>query len=140
MKNNEVLFHTKVVNDKALTGEAYVEDGLRVLISDPLSEEPGSNPEELFGLAWSTCLNATIQALLKGRGVNAQSRVEVDVSFKREADGRGFYFELEARAAIEGFEEKQVEKYLKSAHRKCPVSKIIGDYQHVSLTVMPFNS
>lgn len=138
--NKDALFHTKVVNDTALEGEAYVVDGLRVLISDPLSNEPGSNPEELFGLAWSTCLNATIQALLKGRGLDAKSRVEVDVSFKREADGRGFYFELAARAGIEGFEENQVEKYLKSAHRKCPVSKIIGDYQHVSLSVMPFNS
>lgn len=138
--NKDALFHTKVVNDAALEGEAYVVDGLRVLISDPLSNEPGSNPEELFGLAWSTCLNATIQALLKGRGLDAKSRVEVDVSFKREADGRGFYFELAARAGIEGFEENQVKKYLKSAHRKCPVSKIIGDYQHVSLSVMPFNS
>ena len=140
MKDKDALFHTEVVNDKALEGEAYVEGGLRVLISDPLSEAPGSNPEELFGLAWSTCLNATIQALLKGRGLDAQSRVEVGVSFKREADGRGFYFELDARAAIEGFEEKQVEKYLNSAHRRCPVSKIIGDYQHVSLSVMPFKS
>ncbi|NLB99442.1 MAG: OsmC family peroxiredoxin, partial [Lactobacillales bacterium] len=80
--NKDALFHTKVVNDAALEGEAYVVDGLRVLISDPLSNEPGSNPEELFGLAWSTCLNATIQALLKGRGLDAKSRVEVDVSFK----------------------------------------------------------
>ena len=52
MKDKDALFHTEVVNDKALEGEAYVEGGLRVLISDPLSEAPGSNPEELFGLAW----------------------------------------------------------------------------------------
>ncbi|MGP6147530.1 OsmC family protein [Jeotgalibaca sp. A127] len=140
MTKDDALFHTEVVNEYALDGEAYVKDGLRVLISDPLSQDPGSNPEELFGLAWSTCLNATIQALLKARGVNTRSRVEVVVDYKRESDGRGYYFDLTASAAIEGYDEDQTKKLFTNAHRRCPVSKIIGSYPHVFLNVMPFHS
>lgn len=137
---DNTLFSVEVVNEHALNGEAYVKDGLKVLISDPLDKVPGSNPEELFGLAWSTCLNATLQALLKGRGHANRSRVEVKVDFKRESDGRGFYFDLKALAAIEGYEEAQTRKMLAAAHRRCPVSKIIGDYPHIELNVMPFES
>lgn len=137
--NDDVLFRAEVVNEHALAGEAFVKGGLSVAISDPLSPELGTNPEELFGLAWSTCLNATIQALLKARGVNHKSRVETIVDYKRESDGRGFYFDLTARAAIEGYDEEKTQKIFTNAHRRCPVSKIIGSYPHVTLEVMPFD-
>lgn len=136
--SNDSLFHTEVVNDQGLVGEAYVKDGLRVLISSPLNDEPGTNPEELIGLSWATCLNSTILALLKGRKKSAESKVEVHVDFKREPNGIGYYFDLAAYVAIEGYSLEETTKLMNAAHRRCPVSKIIGDYEHVQLKAVPF--
>lgn len=135
---SDSLFHTEVVNEHGISGEAYVKDGLKVMVSSPLSDEEGTNPEELFGLAWATCLNATIQALLNGRGLTSKSRVEVAVDYERETNGIGFYFDLHAYVAIEGASIDETERFMNSAHQKCPVSKIISDYQHTRLTAVPF--
>nr|HRM20674.1 OsmC family protein [Trichococcus flocculiformis] len=93
---------------------------------------------QLFGLSWSTCLNATIEALLKARGAQARSQVQVHVDFCREEDGKGFYFDLKAFVSVEDMELAEVEKLAQSAHKRCPVSKIIGDYNHVTIEVVPF--
>ena len=58
------LYHTEVINDAGLNGHARVTLGgdLDVLTSSPLQDDPGTNPEQLLGLALATCLNATIEA------------------------------------------------------------------------------
>jgi len=136
----ESLYHTEIVNDEGLNGTAFVKDGLEFETSDPLKSTPGTNPEQLFGLSWATCLNATIEALLNGRGLTAKSKVEVHVDFSKEESGRGYFFDLKAFVAIEGLEQEVVEKIAKSAHQRCPVSKIIGPYEHVNITVVPYTA
>ena len=136
MKNS--LYHTEIINDEGLNGNVSVSDGESLQTSDPLKDLPGFNPEQLFGLSWSTCLNATIEALLKARGAQARSRVQVHVDFCREEDGKGFYFDLKAFVSVEDMELAEVEKLAQSAHKRCPVSKIIGDYNHVTIEVVPF--
>ncbi len=53
------LYHTEVINDAGLNGHARVTLGgdLDVLTSSPLQDDPGTNPEQLLGLALATCLN-----------------------------------------------------------------------------------
>ena len=136
MKNS--LYHTEIINDEGLNGTVSVSDGESLQTSDPLKDLPGFNPEQLFGLSWSTCLNATIEALLKARGAQARSQVQVHVDFCREEDGKGFYFDLKAFVSVEDMELAEVEKLAQSAHKRCPVSKIIGDYNHVTIEVVPF--
>ena len=132
------LYHTEVINSEGLNGIARVSDGSSLRTSDPLKDLPGFNPEQLFGLSWSTCLNATIEALLKARGAQARSQVQVHVDFCREEDGKSFYFDLKAFVSVEDMELAEVEKLAQSAHKRCPVSKIIGDYNHVTIEVVPF--
>lgn len=120
------LFETKIVNTDGVDGVAYVDktDGLRVITSSPLSEAPGTNPEELFGLAMTTCLNATIQSLLKARGLENKSRVESEIQLKRESNGIGYFFDVKLFASVEDFDLKEAEKIVKSAEKRCPVSKL----------------
>ncbi len=134
----ESLYHTEIINDEGLNGTAYVKDGIAVVTSDPFANTPGTNPEQLFGLSWATCLNATVAALLKGRDMEAKCKVEVHVDYHREESGRGYYFDLKAIIAIEGLELELAEKIAQSAHKRCPVSKIIGSYEHVSIAVVPY--
>lgn len=120
------LFHAEMVNENGVEGVAYVKnDGLEVSLSSPTSPAPGTNPEELFGLSLSTCLNATIQSILKASGNNNKSRVEVQVDFVKEIKKPGYYFNIVALAQIDGLEFKEAEKYIQMAERLCPVSKLI---------------
>lgn len=136
--NKDSLFHAEVVNNNGVTGNAYVKDGgLTVELGKPGSGQ-GTNPEELFGLSWATCLNETLQTFLKGRGLEASSKVEVHVDYKREKTGPGFYFELKALMSIEGMDNDSAKKFAQTAHRYCPVSKIIGDYEHAVIEVVPY--
>jgi organic hydroperoxide reductase OsmC/OhrA len=123
---SESLFKTTVVNTEGVDGIAYVDrkDGLRVVTSSPLNDLPGTNPEELFGLALTTCLNATIQSLLKARGKENQSKVTSDIHLKREKNGIGYFFEVNVFAAIEGLSVEDAQTVVESAEKRCPVAKL----------------
>lgn len=137
---NKPLFETKIVNTDGVDGIAYVDkiDGLRVITSSPLSEAPGTNPEELFGLAMTTCLNATIQSLLKARGFENKSRVESEIQLKREANGIGYFFDVKLFASIEDFDLKEAEKIVDSAEKRCPVSKLTHGATTLEITTVPY--
>ena len=133
MAHPKSLFHAEVVNDRALQGEAFVKnDGLRVVISDPLSPDPGTNPEELLGLSLSTCLNATIQALLKGRGLKNKSQVEVHIDLVPEEKG-GFFFEVLALVKIEGLPFEKADRIVQAAEKRCPVAKLLEGSKTVTV-------
>ena len=64
----KIIYTTTAVNVDALNGKSFIEGNddknWEVEISSPLSEKKGTNPEQLFALAYATCLNAPL-ALLK---------------------------------------------------------------------------
>ncbi|WP_205617857.1 OsmC family protein [Atopococcus tabaci] len=134
------LYETTAVNEDGVSGVAYIDrkDGLRVIVSSPTSEEPGTNPEELLGLSLSTCFNATIQSLLKARGMDRRSKVIVPIQLKREPSGVGYYFDVEIVASIEGLPIEEAEKIAASAEKRCPVSKLLQGSENVRLTTVPY--
>ena len=137
MKDRKPLFHAEIVNETGVNGQAFVKNGgLSVKLSSPLSDEEGTNPEELLGLSFSTCLNATIQSLLRARGKENKSRVEVHVDYMREPNGIGFFFNVEAFAKIEGLPFEESEKIVEEAENRCPVSKLLAGSQTVSVTAV----
>lgn len=134
MSQPKSLFHAEMVNEEGVDGVAYVKNGgLEVTVSSPVTEAAGTNPEELLGLSLSTCLNATIQSLLKARGKNNHSRVEVQVDFMRETSGIGFFFEVVGLAQINGMSLEEAELLVKEAEKRCPVSKLLAGSQTVTI-------
>lgn len=123
---SETLYETSVMNTDGVDGVAFVDrkDGLRVVTSSPLNGSPGTNPEELFGLALTTCLNATIQSLLKARGKDNHSKVTSDIQLKREEDGIGYFFEVAVFASVEGLPLDEAQVLVESAEKRCPVAKL----------------
>lgn len=134
MAQPESLYHAEMVNADGIEGKAYVKNGqLSVAVSSPLSEKEGTNPEQLLGLSFSTCLNATIESLLKGRGLENSSQVEVHVDFVREASGVGYFFEVLALARISDMTLERAEKIVTEAEKRCPVSKLLSGSSTVSV-------
>jgi len=134
MKDQKPLFHAEMVNETGVNGQAFVKNGgLKVKLSSPLNDDEGTNPEELIGLSLSTCLNATIQSLLKVRGKKNTSRVEAHVDFMREPNGIGFFFNVKAFVKIDGLSFEESEKIVKEAENRCPVSKLLAGSETVSV-------
>lgn len=126
MEIKKRLFHTEAVNENGVSGTAYIKHGgLSVNVSNPTSKEQGTNPEELLGLSLSTCLNATIKSLLRGRGLTNSSVVEVHVDLYPEPIESGFFFRVNAYAKIEGMSFEKAQKIVEQAEERCPVSKLL---------------
>ncbi|EHS87328.1 Organic hydroperoxide resistance protein [Limosilactobacillus gastricus PS3] len=123
------IYQTTVENDMGILGETKGDLVLRT--SSPLSEMPGTNPEQLVGLAYATCLNATIEAEEARRDLvhNSQVRVQVDLG----KDVEGYQFKLLVLVRIPEVNRTVAEEILEIAKRRCPMEKLLG--QHPNVTV-----
>lgn len=132
-----MLYSVTAKKEDDLDGWGSLSSGKEVQTSHPLNDLPGFNPEEFISLAWSSCLNATIQAILEAKGYHdTPSRVEVTVNLEKETNQSGYYFDVTALAAIKGWEIEKAEPFIKEAHNRCPVSKLIKQAKTVKLTVV----
>ena len=136
----EILFETSVVNGDGVDGIAYVDraDGLRVVTSNPVSSRPGTNPEVLLGLAFATCMNATIKAVLKREQLENDSKVIVDVQLKRDESDNSYYFDVVLKAMIEGMAVAEAEPIVKQAEKRCPVSKLLQGADTLTIKTVPY--
>lgn len=125
------LYKTTAINDSKVPNESQIEGEWKIKVNSPTSNEPGSNPEQFMAMAWVTCLNATIQALLKARNWEHESRVRVEVELHPQPETKGLYFALTAFVAVEGMDDVETAKLAEQAHRRCPVSKLMAGNEHV---------
>ncbi|MEJ6554939.1 OsmC family protein [Microbacterium esteraromaticum] len=118
-------YRTEAINGDGGTGTARVIDGMEVPVASPLAPNPdpdASNPEQLLALAWSTCLNATAQALVKRE---RRTAVRIEVELHDAAEGPGYEFHVDAHLSAEGLTLAETEDLLERAHARCPVSKLL---------------
>jgi organic hydroperoxide reductase OsmC/OhrA len=131
-------YRTRATNRDGGTGTSSVDGGLSVPVSNPLdpSADPSaSNPEQLLALAWSTCLNATAQAIVRGERATAVS-VEVEL---HEAVGRiGYEFHATAYISADGLDDGETQKLAEAAHLRCPVSRLLRSATTVSVEAVPY--
>lgn len=118
-------YQTEAVNRDGGTGAAGVAGGLTVKVSSPLDPDrdpTGTNPEQLLALAWSTCLNATAQAVVARQ---SRTSVRVEVSLNDDEASGGFEFHVDAYLSVEGASIGETQKVTDAAHARCPVSKLL---------------
>ena len=121
-----MLYQTRVSNQDGISGQLHFSDNQVLMTKHPLEDGPGYNPEQLIASAWATCLNATIQALLEARGLQHESKVEIEVTLCREKEEPGYYFQVDAQAAIDQLSLEDAEVIINQAHLRCPVSQLLA--------------
>ncbi|AVK64616.1 dihydroneopterin aldolase [Lactobacillus sp. CBA3606] len=124
MADFPILYTTQAVNADGITGQAYVPAGLAVPVSSPLSATEGTNPEQLVGLALSTCLNATLAAIEAEHHYPHQSTVVTTVQLSR--DRFGYQFWVDAQVTIPTVDATTAARWLALAESRCPVAKLLG--------------
>ncbi|MFC6164249.1 OsmC family protein [Lactiplantibacillus dongliensis] len=125
------LYTTQAINTDGLQGNTYVPGGLTVPVSSPLSAAPGTNPEQLIGLALSTCLNATLELIEKEQRVPHQSTVVTTVKLSR--DQQGYQFLVDATVTIPEVDQDTAVAWLKLAEARCPVAKLLAGSANVTI-------
>ncbi|MFC6181142.1 OsmC family protein [Lactiplantibacillus daowaiensis] len=125
------LYTTQAINEDGIEGIAYVPDGLKVTVSSPLKSVPGTNPEQLIGLALSTCLNATLEAIEGEHQMPHQSTVTTTVRLTR--DRFGYQFLVDALVTIPEVDAATAEHWLAIAETRCPVAKLLGGSVNVTI-------
>ncbi|MBZ5964021.1 MAG: OsmC family protein [Leuconostoc gelidum] len=133
---NESLYHTEIENTAGLVGhvKTITTSDLSVQTSGPLSDEPGTNPEQLLGAALATCLNATIEAEEKRRQLEHKSVVRVGVDMAR--DAKGFQFFVTAQVKIPHVNRQEAEDMLAIVAQRCPVSKLLSGSSNVQIMLV----
>ena len=129
----DLKYETTVHNNWGAPKAAGAETGFEVKVgSVSKADFETTNPEQLIGMSWATCLNATIRSILKAKQMENHSIVNVHVKLWFDEKTR-FQFTLDGEASIEGLTIEETEKIVAAAHRFCPVSKLIGDKPGVTL-------
>ncbi|CDR31484.1 Organic hydroperoxide resistance protein-like [Acholeplasma oculi] len=132
------IYETTLTNHQGTRGQVDADNGFSVLLSPVLeADKHHTNPEQLIGSAWATCLNATIISILKAKNLNSKSKVDVTVKLFFDEKTR-YHFTLDAVASIENMDLSEAEKIVQTAHRFCPVSKLIHDNKGVTISVTPY--
>lgn len=137
--NQDYIFKTRAVNKDGMNGITYIENGIIVPLS-PVNKKPrlGSNPEELIGMSYASCLNSTLIAILKSKRLTNETDVRVDVYFKRDLEDKDkrYFFQIDAFLEVKNMTLEEMTPYVNEAHYRCPVSQLLKDSKTV--TVKPF--
>lgn len=120
-------------NTSGVSGESWVDDGLRVNVESPTAADRNgaTNPEELLALSWATCLNAAAR-VVAGPGVDVAATASV--SLHQRSDGDGFEFAAHARLHFPGKSAAESERLAAEAHARCPVSRMLSGASQVRVS------
>lgn len=125
----KILYTTTAVNEDGLTGVAYTKGNgdkdFSVQISSPRSTDEGTNPEQLFALAYATCLNASIGFVEQRKKLEHKSKVEVKIDLTLDHEGEGYLFHPSVRVVMPGRDEGLAREILEEAERQCPIHKLL---------------
>ncbi|ELZ91246.1 OsmC family protein [Haloferax mucosum ATCC BAA-1512] len=92
-------------------------------------DEPGTNPEELIGVAHSGCFSMQLTAFLEDEGYTANNLHTVADVHLTPADGGGFeisQIDLTLEADIPDIDDETFSTLAQRAKENCPVSKALA--------------
>lgn len=123
---SKAIFTSKATSKNGRDGHVKSEDGLIDLnLVNPATnkEDKGSNPEQLFAAAYSSCFDGALNLVASNQDKKIESETTAEVSFlKDEADG-GFKIAATLNVSINGVSQEEADKLIGDAHEVCPYSK-----------------
>lgn len=137
MNKSNSLYKTTLKNSDGVNGHSkiiYPETKDFEISSPTQKDKTGMNPEQFIGLALVTCLNATIEAEEKRRGIEHKSTVEADVNLIQVSDG--FEFTIHAKIYMPHLNKDEANEILNIAEKRCPVAKLIGKNENVTFELV----
>ncbi|HAT54014.1 MAG TPA: dihydroneopterin aldolase [Lactobacillus sp.] len=131
-------YHTTIINEDGVSGHTFAQGAHRVdlQIRNPKDDTEGTNPEQLLGMALSTCLNATFEAIEKRDGYEHQTKVRVDVDQAHDTHGLQFFVDVSVYIPADEVDRETAQAWFELAKSRCPVSKIVSGSDNVTYTLV----
>ena len=102
--------------------------------------KPGTNPEELIGVAHAGCYSMALAFTLSNAGYTPE-RIETDatVTLSPLAEGgwRISRVQLDVRARVPDAEDSALKEMSQKAHEGCPVSNALKGGPEIDITIRP---
>ncbi|QNP40774.1 organic hydroperoxide resistance protein [Lysobacter solisilvae (ex Woo and Kim 2020)] len=127
--------HTHVTGGR--TGAGKSSDGaLDVKLGTPGTNQPGTNPEQLFGVGYSACFIGAIQLAAAARKVRLPEDASVDAEVSLGKTGAGDYqLAVKLNVNLPGLDEDLKRELVEVAHQTCPYSRMTRGNVDVELAV-----
>ena len=117
-------------------GHVESSDGtLKLDLSMPGSNKPGTNPEQLFAAGYSACFGGAIMAVA-GRDKIKPESVHVTGEVTLVVNGHDYSIAVKLKAKIDGISREEAQKLVDEAHKVCPYSKATRGNIPVELEVL----
>lgn len=136
----KTLYTATSTADGGRAGHVATDDGtIDLPLSTPKSMGgeggDGTNPEQLFGCAYSACFGGAIQAIADSKNIEiGEISVTAHISFNKDDDG--FLLSAVLDSYIGGVDQETGEDLINAAHEICPFSKATRDNIDVELNLL----
>jgi osmotically inducible protein OsmC len=105
-------------------GAARSSDGrLDVRLSTPGSARIGTNPEQLFAVAWSASLKSAIAAAARKKKTVVTIDVEIDAEVDLNVAEDGYVLSALLNVSLPGIDRDIAQALIDEAHKNCPYSR-----------------
>ncbi|PZE22124.1 organic hydroperoxide resistance protein [Paenibacillus xerothermodurans] len=130
------LYTAQVTSQGGRDGYVRSSDGVIDLqVGRPATgEAKGTNPEQLFGAAYSACFHSALKSIAKSKQMDT-SHSEVTANVTLHQNGNEYYLSVQLDVAVPGVSSSQVLELAEAAHKVCPYSKATRDNIEVELRV-----
>jgi osmotically inducible protein OsmC len=126
-QSDKILYTAKTrITGGRVKGAVRSSDGhLDIMLSSPGSGRPGTNPEQLFAAAWSTCFADAIGQAARMKRIVLPTSFTIDAEVDLCLDDTGYFIQTRLNASLPGLEREVAQPLLDMAHQICPYSKAI---------------
>jgi lipoyl-dependent peroxiredoxin len=117
-------------------GSSRTSDGrLDVKLSVPGTSGAGTNPEQLFAVAWFTCFLSAVKIVAHVMKVKLPADVAIDAEVDLCQANGGHVIQVRLNVNLPGIEREVAQKIVDAAHLECPYSKATHGNINVITTV-----
>lgn len=107
-----------------IDGRAKSDDGrLEVRLSIPGTSGLGTNPEQLFGAAWTACFEGAMQNVARAMNVRLPDETAIDAEIDLIQTSEGFCIQARLYVSIPGMSRETAQKIVDLSHQNCVYSK-----------------
>lgn len=129
-----MLYTVTAVNQQGIDGTVTLSNGKTIQTAHPLGQQEGMNPEECVAVGFSTCLHATLHAVLKEQNIQCDSQVDVTVTLQQ---GNGaYYFDVNLVCRLIGLPIETATQLVDLAYHRCPMAKLMQHGQTITRQVV----
>jgi osmotically inducible protein OsmC len=118
-------------------GASRTSDGqLDVKLAVPGSHSPGTNPEQLLAVGWSSCFLSAIKIVAARMKVRLSPDVAVDAEVDLGTTNGGYLIQARLNVSLPGVAPDVAQRVVDGAHLECPYSRATHDNINVVTTVI----